>query len=86
MNNTEVLLVLNSILLGVISLLFLGIGYFLKDLHRDFKQMMERVHRLHNELTTHITLFENLTKVFQRQIDALSGRLKRVEKIIDEKK
>lgn len=86
MTSTEILLVLNSILLGVISLLFLGIGYFLKDLHKDFKQMMERVHRLHNELDTHVTLFENLTKVFQRQIDALSGRLKRLEKIIDEKK
>jgi len=86
MTSTEVLLVLNSILLGVISLLFLGIGYFLKDLHKDFKQMMERVHRLHNELDTHVTLFENLTKVFQRQIDSLAGRIKRLEKVIDEKK
>lgn len=83
MTSTEVLLVLNSILLGVISLLFLGIGYFLKDLHKDFKQMMERVHKLHNELNTHVTLFENLTKVFQRQIDSLNERIKRLEKIKD---
>lgn len=86
MTSTEILLVLNSILLGVISLLFLGIGYFLKDLHKDFKQMMERVHKMHNELGTHITLFENLTKVFQRQIDSLNERVKRLEKLKDEKK
>jgi uncharacterized protein Yka (UPF0111/DUF47 family) len=81
MSSTEVLLVLNSVLLGVISLLFLGIGYFLKDLHKDFKQMMERVHKLHNELDTHITLFENLTKLFQKQIDSLKERIKKLEKI-----
>lgn len=81
MNSTEILLVLNSVLLGVISLLFLGIGYFLKDLHKDFKQMMERVHKMHNELDTHITLFENLTKLFQKQIDSLKDRIKKLEKI-----
>jgi predicted small metal-binding protein len=79
MTSTEILLVLNSILLGVISLLFLGIGYFLKDLHKDFKGMMEKVHELHNELATHVTLFENLTKIFQKQIDALRERVKKVE-------
>jgi len=81
MSSTEVLLVLNSVLLGVISLLFLGIGYFLKDLHKDFKGMMEKVHKLHNELDTHVTLFENLTKLFQKQIDTLKDRIKRLEKI-----
>ena len=82
MNTTEILLVINSILLGLISLLFLLIGYFLKDLHKDFKHMMERVNKVHGELQTHINMFDNLTKVFQRQIDSLSERLKRLEKII----
>ena len=79
MTSTEILLVLNSILLGVISLLFLGIGYFLKDLHKDFKNMIEKVHKLHNELDTHVTLFENLTKMFQKQIDAIRERVKKLE-------
>ena len=81
MTSTEILLVINSILLGLISLLFLLIGYFLKDLHKDFKHMLERVNKLHAELHTHVSLFENLSKVFQRQIDSLSQRLKRVEKV-----
>lgn len=82
MNSTEILLVINSILLGLISLLFLLIGYFLKDLHKDFKQMLERVNKLNGEVYTHISLFENLSKVFQRQIDSLSDRLKKIEKVI----
>lgn len=85
MNSTEILLVINSILLGLISLLFLLIGYFLKDLHKDFKQMLERVNKLNGEVHTHVSLFENLSKVFQRQIDAHSDRLKKIEKIINSK-
>ncbi|HRD39403.1 MAG TPA: hypothetical protein PLC65_12285, partial [Bacteroidia bacterium] len=82
MDTTSILLVINSILLGLISILFLLIGYFLKDLHKDFKQMMERVHKMHGELHNHIGLFENLTKVFQRQIDSLTDRLKKIEQFI----
>ncbi len=80
MSNAEILLAINSSLLGIISLLFLLIGYFLKDLHKDFKQIMERVNTLHTELHTHTTMFDNLTKLFQRQIDNINERLKRFEK------
>lgn len=82
MTSTEVLLVVNSILLGLISLAFLIIGYFLKDLHKDFKQMIEKVNNVHGELQNHITLFENLSKLFQKQIDALTERIKKIEKLI----
>ena len=86
MTNTEILLIINSVFLGVISLLFVLIGYFLKDLHKDFKRMMERVNTLHSELHTHITLFDNLSKLFQRQIDNLSERIKKTEKQLNTKK
>lgn len=82
MTSTEILLVINSVLLGLMSLMFALIGYFLKDLHRDFKHMMEKVNKLHAELHTHINMFENLTKLFQRQIDGLSERIKKLEKTI----
>ena len=59
------------------------IGYFLKDLHKEFKQMIDRVNRLHGELHTHITMFENLTKLFQRQIDQAIERIKKLEKKIN---
>jgi len=83
MNSTEILLVINSVLLGLISLTFVVIGYFLKDLHKEFKQMIERVNKLHGELHTHITMFENLTKLFQRQIDGAMERIKKLEKKIN---
>ncbi len=83
MNSTEVLLVINSILLGLISLTFVVIGYFLKDLHKEFKQMIDRVNKLHGELHTHITMFENLTKLFQRQIDGCMERIKQLEKKVN---
>jgi hypothetical protein len=85
MTSTEILLVINSILLGIISLLFFVIGYFLKNLHKDFKNMVEKVNKVHSELYTHLTLFENLTKLFQRQIDSLKDRIKAMEKIIIKK-
>ena len=80
MNTTDILLIINSVLLGLISCMFFLIGYFLKDMHKDFKHMLERVNKLHGELNTHVTLFENLAKVFQRQIDALAERIKKLEK------
>jgi uncharacterized protein Yka (UPF0111/DUF47 family) len=85
MNSTEVLLVINSILLGLISMMFILIGYFLKDLHKEFKQMLERVNMLNSELHTHATMFDNLTKLFQRQIDSLSERIKKIEKRLTSK-
>ena len=82
MNTTDILLIINSILLGLISLLFILIGYFLRDLHKEFKKMVERVNTLHNELYTHTNVFGNLTKIFQRQIDGIAERLKKIERII----
>ncbi len=82
MTSTEILLVINSILLGIISLMFVLIGYFLKDLHRDFKNLMERVNKQNTDLRTHINLFQNLSKLYQRQIDSLKERIKKLEKIV----
>lgn len=85
MNTTEVLLIINSILLGVITLLFGLIGYFLKDLHKDFKNMIERVNKLHGQLHTHISSFDNLSDFFQHQIDHLAERIRKIEKLINPK-
>jgi hypothetical protein len=86
MSNSEIWLIVNSVLLGVISLLFFAIGYFLKDLHKDFKKMIDRVNTVHSELNTHVSLFENLAKVFQKQIDRLNERIKQLEKKLETKK
>lgn len=79
MDKTEILLIVNSVLLGVVSILYMVVGYFLKDLHKDFKQLIERVNNLYTDLNTHINLFDRLTQMFQRQINNLSNRLREIE-------
>ncbi len=79
MEKTEILLIINSILLGIVSLMFLVIGYFLKDLHKDFKILIERVNKLYSELYSHINLFDGISKMFQRQIDTLENRINQLE-------
>ena len=79
MEKSENLLLVNSVLLAIISIMFLVIGYFLKDLHKDFKILIERVNKLYTDLYTHINLFDNISKMFQKQIDTLENRVEQLE-------
>lgn len=79
MEKTEALLLINSVLLGIISIMFLVIGYFLKDLHKDFKILIERVNKLYTDLYSHINLFDNISKMFQKQVDSIDKRLNHLE-------
>lgn len=79
MEKTEALLLINSVLLGIISIMFLVIGYFLKDLHKDFKTLIERVNKLYTDLYSHINLFDNISKMFQKQVDSIDKRLNHLE-------
>ncbi|MDO9185883.1 MAG: hypothetical protein Q7W13_07720 [Bacteroidia bacterium] len=79
MEKTEILLLINSVLLSIISIMFLVIGYFLKDLHKDFKKLIERVNKLYSDLYSHISLFDGISKIFQKQIDALQNRIEQLE-------
>lgn len=79
MEKTEILLIINSILLGIISLMFLVIGYFFKDLHKDFKTLIERVNKLYTDLYSHINLFYGISKTFQKQIDVIENRIEQLE-------
>lgn len=79
MEKSEILLLVNSVLLAIISIMFLVIGYFLKDLHKDFKMLIERVNKLYTDLYTHINLFDNISKMFQKQIDSVERRVDSIE-------
>jgi DNA anti-recombination protein RmuC len=79
MEKTEILLLVNSVLLAIISVMFLVIGYFLKDLHKDFKILIERVNKLYTDLYSHINLFDGISKMFQKQIDTLENRIEQLE-------
>ena len=79
MDYSKILLIINSLLLALISLLFFVAGYFLQDLHKDFKALIERVNNLYTDLHSHITWFDNLSKLFQRQSDAVETQMKELE-------
>ena len=79
MEKSEILLLANSVLLAIISIMFLVIGYFLKDLHKDFKTLIERVNKLYTDLYTHINLFDNISKMFQKQIDTIEKKVDELE-------
>ena len=85
MDYTQILLLVNSLLLGIISLLFLIAGYFLRDLHRDFKTLIERVNKLYSDLYSHINWFDNISKMFQKQIENAETKIKQLEEKINKK-
>lgn len=79
MDKMELLLIVNSVLLGFVSILIMVVSYFLKDLHKDFKQLVERVNKVSSDVSTHVNLFDRLSQVFQRQIDNLFTRVYDIE-------
>ena len=79
MEKSEILLLVNSVLLAIISIMFLVIGYFLKDLHKDFKILIERVNKLYTDLYSQINLFDGISKMFQKQIDTLENKVDELE-------
>ncbi len=88
MDKVQILLIVNSVLLSFLSVMFLIIGYFLKDLHKDFKQMVERVNTLYSEHNTHVSLSQNFDHTIdhrvgylQRQVRRLSSRCDKLENV-----
>jgi hypothetical protein len=79
MDKVQILLIVNSILLSFLSVMFLIIGYFLKDLHKDFKGMVERVNNLYGEHNTHVTLSKNFDQSLQTRISILFRKVKKLE-------
>lgn len=86
MDYTKTLLIINSLLLALISLLFFIAGYFLQDLHKDFKALIERVNNLYTDLQTHITWFDKLSNLFQKQIENVEAKVKELEEKINANK
>lgn len=79
MNNIETLLLVNSGLLALIGILFGIVGFFVRDMHKDFKRLASEVNSLareHHGLHTRAQLLEELT---QKQISRIFSRLGSLE-------
>lgn len=79
MDKVQLLLIVNSVLLSFLSVLFIVIGYFLKDLHKDFKTMVERVNTLYNEHNTHVVLSKSFDKDINDRVSNLYRKVKKLQ-------
>lgn len=79
MQDPNILIVINSFLLSITSAAFLIISFFLKDLYQDFKKQIEKTNQMHAELNVHVKLFQELSQMFQSQMEELSRRVARLE-------
>lgn len=78
-NNVELLLTVNSALLGLVGLLLGFVGFFLKDLHRKFSRMVERVNNLYTKLSTEATASTIHRKQEEKEMTTVKGRISRIE-------
>lgn len=79
MKDPTILVAINSFLLSITSAAFLIISFFLKDIYRDFKKQMEKTQEMHAELNVHVKLFQELSQIFQSQMEELHRRVARLE-------
>jgi hypothetical protein len=79
MDKVQLLLIVNSILLSFLSVLFLVIGYFLKDLHKDFKTMVERVNTLYSDHNTHVHVSRAFDQQMNERVSHLYRKMKKLQ-------
>ena len=79
MKDPELMTLMNTLLLSVVSIASLIISFFLKDLYQDYKSQAERVNMLHRELDIHSKLFEELMQITQQQVERLHERLDKID-------
>ena len=85
MNNVETLLIINSALLGLIGILFGIVGFFVRDLHRDFKLLAGQVNELAKDHHAHLAGFKLIRELLEKQVSRLSRRLDKMESKIKSK-
>ena len=79
MKNPELVTLMNTLLLSVVSVASLIISFFLKDLYQDYKSQAEKVNTLHRELGIHNKLFEELMQITQEQMKRLHERMDKLD-------
>ena len=79
MNNVETLLIINSALLGLIGILFAVVGFFVRDLHKDFKQLAGQVNELTKDHHAHLTGFKLIRELLEKQVASLARRVGKLE-------
>ncbi len=79
MDEIKLLLIVNSVLLTTIGTLFLVLGFFLKDLHKDFKELIVRVNQLYIQFESHLARFDTTNESIQDQLERMDERISNLE-------
>ena len=79
-------MLLNSLLLLGVGIMLGMIGFFFKDLHKDFKELVLRVNSLYTELTRHTTQAEANYKSQSEEVKEIKERVRNLEKKNQRKK
>lgn len=77
--NTDLLLTVNSLLAGLTGILLAFVGFFLRDLHRKFSQLVERVNALYTELAQQSTTSRLMHERHGDELKVLADRVSRLE-------
>jgi len=80
MEKLEVYLLLNSVMVGLLTLLAGVVGFFLRDLHKEFKRLIEKVNDLSGQVHTHVNLFDRMTGLYEKRLDKQDARIDHLEK------
>jgi hypothetical protein len=86
MSTSDFLLTANSLLLALVGILLGLVGFFLKDLHGKFTQLVDKVNELYTELATEATAGRLHRDQKDRELGGLSDRVSRLETYILDKK
>jgi hypothetical protein len=81
MDSIEIFLLVNSVLVTLLGFLVGIVGFFLKDLHRDFKRLVDRVNTMTGEYSGQSALLDNLGSMYEREFDKLETRILSLESL-----
>lgn len=79
MEQLEMYLILNSVLIGVLTILGGVVGFFLRDMHKEFKRLIEKVNELSGRLNTHVSLFDRMANLYEKRMDKQDDRIATLE-------
>ena len=67
MENSELLLMVNALLVSLLGIGVSMLSFFLKDVYRDHKKLQDKVNTLQREASTHQRLFQEHIQLIQLQ-------------------
>jgi len=79
MDNINIFLIINSALVAILGISLGVVGFFLKDLHKEFKTLLVHVNQLSSGLLSHTKVYDQLSTFQDERIKLLNKRIEEIE-------